>query len=573
MVKRKKAKKRKKFVNTRYVSSSSSESESSISDGDYYEKVVTPDFSELEESESDNPELNVNNNNKSKKARLDESKRKKGKRVIHTESETDSSIYSSECSTDETSEEEARSRSRAKAKRRRHKKRASDKRREKTERRSRPKVQAVQKSRSRKSKHKQKKRDNNNYVAELEKLRAEIESLKSSKGETQDSVIDPMNEENFKTPVRKPDNNKSKSARNKSWSDTTLYAPAVPINNAQGNMPTVTGVSPNLARETNNQRNKQFNEEVISNFIKQIRVANVAGDGQGTRSSVRSEVVVPGGNAATSRESAQPMDSNQQAQLDARAHILAAEKYKANLTPSGNPLTLYNDPDDDFFHTTCHIDLPLKQRIQRGEFVELEKLLAKKSKLNQARGDEQRMEIVNKDGKAFLTPAIDRDNKIYNIHRWDQAFRVYATIYSEANPLHAAEIWQYIDVIHRAARAFNWENVANYDYVFRQLMAANPNRKWSKTYTQMWNLNLCEPLAKVSPANNAKVGGRSAKPDGICWRYNKNKCKYGDECRFEHRCSYCLKMGHPASKCFKKHGTGKGKKKSSSENDKGSPVK
>ena len=31
------------------------------------------------------------------------------------------------------------------------------------------------------------------------------------------------------------------------------------------------------------------------------------------------------------------------------------------------------DSDDNFFHVTCHLDLQLKQKIRRGEFVELER--------------------------------------------------------------------------------------------------------------------------------------------------------------------------------------------------------
>ena len=33
------------------------------------------------------------------------------------------------------------------------------------------------------------------------------------------------------------------------------------------------------------------------------------------------------------------------------------------------------DDDDDFFHVSCHIDGALRLKIERGEFVELEKLI------------------------------------------------------------------------------------------------------------------------------------------------------------------------------------------------------
>ena len=88
--------------------------------------------------------------------------------------------------------------------------------------------------------------------------------------------------------------------------------------------------------------------------------------------------------------------------------------------------------DDDFFHLTCHIDPGLRVKIEKGEYVDLEKLLPKhKGKHN----EETRLEWIHKDGGTFLVRAgSDRENKINGIQRWDQAFCVYATIYCGANP-------------------------------------------------------------------------------------------------------------------------------------------
>ena len=51
--------------------------------------------------------------------------------------------------------------------------------------------------------------------------------------------------------------------------------------------------------------------------------------------------------------------------------------------------------DDDFFHLTCHIDSALWSKIERGEYVNLEKLLPKfKGKYS----EETRLEWVHRDG-------------------------------------------------------------------------------------------------------------------------------------------------------------------------------
>ena len=222
--------------------------------------------------------------------------------------------------------------------------------------------------------------------------------------------------------------------------------------------------------------------------------------------------------------------------------------------------------DDEFFHTTCHIDEAIKEKIRKGQFVELEKLLLKKLQVNT---QENRMQLVNKDGMSYFVPSIDRENKIDNIKKWEQAFRTYTTIYCEANPSRSGEILQYVDIIHRAAAIFNWDNVARYDYVFRQLMASKPHRSWAKVYNQMWNLTLNEPIKKFNEAGNFKkdnyqTNSGQKKKDSFCWKYNKNNCTYGKDCKFDHRCSYCGISGHPVTKCHKKQG----KKQHSSDKNK-----
>ena len=127
--------------------------------------------------------------------------------------------------------------------------------------------------------------------------------------------------------------------------------------------------------------------------------------------------------------------------------------------------------DDDFFHLTCHIEPNLIHKIEKGEFVELEKLLPK-DKLGGSK-DDNRLEWVQRDGCTFLVPA-QRDGKIGSFRRWEQAFRAYVTIYCGANPHRSKEIWQYITVINTAASSYTWENVYNYDITFRHLMAFNP---------------------------------------------------------------------------------------------------
>ena len=210
----------------------------------------------------------------------------------------------------------------------------------------------------------------------------------------------------------------------------------------------------------------------------------------------------------------------------AESTVVEAEKFRAAIaTPKGNvDFAMFNHnncnqtspvmqtpnvptipnigngvSDDDFFHLVCHLEPSMIHKIENGEFVELERLLPK-SGLNfcNRASDENRLEWIQRDGNTFLVPANSKENKITGIRRWEQAFRVYATIYCAANPQRSKEIWQYISVINTAASSYIWDNVYNYDITFRRLMAFNPNRSWAVTYNQMWNLSMKDPCPEAN---------------------------------------------------------------------------
>ena len=165
-------------------------------------------------------------------------------------------------------------------------------------------------------------------------------------------------------------------------------------------------------------------------------------------------------------------------------------------------------------------------------------------------GGGEKLDLIFREGKAYFAPAAP-SQKISHVRRWEQAFRVYAAVYSQANPARAAEIWQYVHVINLAAASYVWENVAYYDVTFRHLMAQNPARSWAKIYNQMWNLAMREPLPQKHSNfqsfggkgnNNGGSGnnGQRRKKPKYCWAYNRGQtCKDGNSCKYIHKCSYC----------------------------------
>ena len=294
-------------------------------------------------------------------------------------------------------------------------------------------------------------------------------------------------------------NNSSKTARNvkgdiareqqlvKSPSDSTLYT---------------------LALRKVTEEMMALNQ--ISNFVENIRL-ETQGDGTPDR---RQHTPMPSPNNRRRLSSvvvATPMDQqprpgtshghrddDRQVKETTDWILLDAERFKASIAaPKGNfqPNDINNsevewlrkfDNDDDFFHVTCHIDANLKGKIEHGEFIDLDRLLPKDHNfigVPHAFNDSHKLELMVKDGHPYFG-AVQGENKINSVKKWDQAFRVYASIYSQANPQRAGEIWQYVHIIHTAASTYHWDNVAYYDYIFRQLMAVKPWRSWAKTYTQ-----------------------------------------------------------------------------------------
>ena len=98
-----------------------------------------------------------------------------------------------------------------------------------------------------------------------------------------------------------------------------------------------------------------------------------------------------------------------------------------------------------------------------------------------------------------------------------------------------------------------------YDHCFRMEMSDHPERNWATTNTQMWSLAMRDPITHRFNAQTSSGGGKRFDwKDNICWKYNRNKCKRGDRCRFEHKCSICGSSQHIYFTCPKRTNRGQG---------------
>ena len=170
-----------------------------------------------------------------------------------------------------------------------------------------------------------------------------------------------------------------------------------------------------------------------------------------------------------------------------------------------------------------------------------------------------------KNGKTFWSP-VHEIVTINGFSRWEQAFHIYSNIYTKAHPHRSSELIQYNHIIHTISLTYVWENVYNYDKEFRLHLSRYPGRSWSVILQQAWSMRLKDRLTFTkgesnhgnyaasgfnSHGNNNGNGNSKAKNNEPCRRFNKGKCKFGANCRYEHRCSYCLKFGHAILTCRK----------------------
>ena len=358
----------------------------------------------------------------------------------------------------------------------------------------------------------------------------------------------------------------------KSPSDTTVYAPALlhtPLAGGDVVPKVIMGNDPR-----NNQQNVWASQ--IAKFVENIRL-DVTDKGNAMVGE-QPQQATPGTSAQVQLVAGPgvPLDDNEvqleNARVIANNNIIEAEKFKASVAPlPGMDIDKVNvvpgpvtnaSIDDHFFHITCHIEQSLREKIEKGEYVELERLLVKP---HQASSYGQRLELVNRDGATYFAPAEPKNNKVNGLKKWEQAFRVYASIYCRANPHRSVEIWQYIHVIHTAAGSYVWDNVAQYDYIFRQLMGAHPERSWANIYQQMWSLSMREPLLRGggfsyngnngNHSSHSQYGGNNMslkeRRRKYCWKFNKNR-PHESDCKYEHKCKFCDAPTHGIYICPKK---------------------
>ena len=225
--------------------------------------------------------------------------------------------------------------------------------------------------------------------------------------------------------------------------------------------------------------------------------------------------------------------------------------------------------DEQYSMVAAHVDSSTKSRIIAGKYVDFVRLLPRDRQAEDVAADDQVQQLVIKGGRpVWMTNAersmersIEKEGlSISGFGKWEQAFRVFSNIYTEAYPNRSQQLTQYSHVIHSAAMTFVWSNVYAYDKDFRIHLSQFPDRSWGIILQQAWNMRLREKLTVPTALDRNSQGGDRRKRES-CWRFNQGNCTYGQNCRFEHKCAFCGKFGHGSARCRKaKYGNDNGRR-------------
>ena len=216
--------------------------------------------------------------------------------------------------------------------------------------------------------------------------------------------------------------------------------------------------------------------------------------------------------------------------------------------------------DEDYKMVAAHVDHKTRMQIINHEYIDLAKLLPKTRP--GVVEEDQVLQMVSRGGTPSFVPAHDRNVVIGSYLKWEQAFRIFSNIYTEAYPSRATELIQYNHTIHTASQSYVWDNVYAYDIELRKHMETHPSRNWGIILNMAWTLCVKDRYVPQNrnPGRGTPLHGSNKPPPAemkqrkSCNDYNNGRCTYGNKCRFDHRCSFCSKFGHGIKTCRKFQG-------------------
>ncbi len=203
----------------------------------------------------------------------------------------------------------------------------------------------------------------------------------------------------------------------------------------------------------------------------------------------------------------------------------------------------------------CNVSSANKEKIWRGEFIELGSLLKPE---NPGRTDQQQHWAFSAQGPTLVAqPAEESGKEVKGIFAWTNAFLIFASVYLEKHPDRAQDMLKYTANIREFAQKMPSAAWLKYDHDFRRKMARNPQSLWSTIDMELYAKMLLHNSPVAGPrgiATNVRQNyTRTFRPSQgrPCYAFNSGTCTKTDStCTYAHKCMHCQKPGHPRGKCF-----------------------
>ena len=209
---------------------------------------------------------------------------------------------------------------------------------------------------------------------------------------------------------------------------------------------------------------------------------------------------------------------------------------------SNNPTSVLNDlpvmagirlADDDL---SAHVPATLKQKICKGEYINLALLLKGSVELSEfCKGSVFRL---SSDGHLESAQRECKD-QISSIEKWTNAFIIYASIYLSTHADKVYEILHYMFNIRDCAVRQGGLAWQAYDEQFRLRQAITPS-PWCKINNDLW-----WRCVQVKPSLRTTINSYRY----TCNDFNAGSCTWPN-CKFSHTCATCS-APHSAINCYK----------------------
>ena len=202
-----------------------------------------------------------------------------------------------------------------------------------------------------------------------------------------------------------------------------------------------------------------------------------------------------------------------------------------------------------------NIPIATKEKIWKGEFVELSALLSSERPV---RSQQQQRWAFSTQGQSIIAQqAAEEGKEIKGIFSWTNAFLIFASVFLEKHAGRAQELIKYAASIREFAQKMPNTAWLKYDHDFRRKMARNPQALWSSIDMELYAKMLLQSTPNIgwkpaTPSAAQQTPQRNFRSQGrTCFAYNAGTCTKTDSaCQYAHRCQTCNKPGHPRGRCF-----------------------